>query len=308
MAYRQNKTTPLRRSRGVIVASRGRAAPAALEAPGPTREDLVAALPTRWRTTLLLSALLSYVALGCVGESHRATGDSPGVIAMAEELGDEPAARDDLAQTREQRDGARVASEALAPSGTMKGRLAVQVEPEAREAAVAAEAGLARFLGAIPEVSLGGFGFGDRHEVDRAVLGAPYRVWLSEAQAREVGATDEWRFPVMVDGAFRALLTVSRVDGAYLAVDFGAAGLARELGGLERARTLPADGRRVLLRLPALRADLAAFPATGARVEEAAFEPLASARAADHRLKTTIGPRGLLPWMRARLEAVPTTR
>ena len=179
--------------------------------------------------------------------------------------------------------------------------------PEAREAVAAARAGLQRFLGVIPVDNPESFGFADRAEVERAHLAAPYRVWTSDAHASGIVATSEWRFPVTVDGTSRALLTVSQIDGEYRAVDFGAAVLARELGRLERDRSVAAGTRRVLLRLSALRADLASFPAASARVEEARFEPLASARAVHGGPRAAVEPKNLLPLVRERLKAMPST-
>lgn len=180
--------------------------------------------------------------------------------------------------------------------------------PEAKEAVAAARAGLKRFLDAVPTDKAESFGFADRAEMDRARLAAPYRVWTSDGPASDIAATGEWRFPVTVDGTYRSLLTVSRVQGEYRAVDFGAALLARELGALERDRSVAAEAGRVLLRLHSVRADLAAFPAAGARVEDSRFEPLASARALGGGLESAVELKSLLPWVRERLEAIPSTR
>lgn len=195
------------------------------------------------------------------------------------------------------------------PAGPASGLdLEALVEPDARDAALAARAGLRRFLDAIPADQAQGFGFDDHAELQRAELAAPYRVWTSDDGASGVVATGEWRFPVIVDGAPRALLTVSQVDGAHRAVDLGAATLSRELGALERARGVAPGARRVLLRLPALRADLAAFPAAGARVDESLFEPLASTRAVAGGPRAAVAAAKLLPWVRERLDAKPSTR
>lgn len=201
-----------------------------------------------------------------------------------------------------------------APEMTQAGSPAAAVQsleslagPEAKEAVAAARAGLLRFLAAIPEGEAASFGFADRAERDRATLGVPYRVWTSDAQANGIAATDEWRFPVIVDGTHRALLTVAQLQGAHRAVDLGAAVLSRELGALESARGVAAGSRRVLLRLHAVQADLAAFPGAGARVEESPFEPLASARAASGGPRSAVEPMNLMPWVRER-QAMPSTR
>jgi hypothetical protein len=180
--------------------------------------------------------------------------------------------------------------------------------PEAQDAVAAARSGLRKLLDALPAHTLDRYGFADRGEVERAALAPPYRVWTTDAQASAVAAAGEWRFPVTVDGGYRALLTVARVDGEWRAVDLGAAALSRELAALERDRGVAPGTRRVLLRLPALRADLAAFPGADARVEEAPFEPLASARALESGPRSAIAPKDLLPWARQRVEAARSRR
>lgn len=186
--------------------------------------------------------------------------------------------------------------------------LEVLAGPDAKEPVAAARAGLKRFLDAIPADRAESLGFADRNEMDRATLGVPYRVWASDAQASGIAATSEWRFPVIVDGTYRALLTVALIEGEYRAVDFGAAVLSRELGALERDRAVVPGARRVLLRVHALRADLAAFPTGPVRIEEARFEPLASARAIDGAPRSAVEARDLLPWVRERLRSLPSTR
>lgn len=172
--------------------------------------------------------------------------------------------------------------------------------PEAQEAVAAAREGLRRFLDLIPPGEHAAFGFPAPADLGRARLAAPYRTFTLDPAG--LSATSEWRFPVVVDGSPCALLTVAGAPGRMKAVDLGAAGLARELGALERARAVAPASPRSLLRVFALRADFAAYE-TGA---EASFEPLASAR----RLGTDAAlprPR-LLPWLRARLADAPQER
>ncbi|MGC4118360.1 MAG: hypothetical protein QM765_28160 [Myxococcales bacterium] len=184
---------------------------------------------------------------------------------------------------------------------------------DAAEALVAAQNGLRSFLLRIPETQRAAYGFASREEIDRATLGAPYRVWTADAvrveqdaaaEGDRVQATREWRFPVTVDGEYRALLTVGAVGaGPLKAVDFGAAGLAKELGRREKDRTVSPKARRVLLRLYELRADFVAFPSAAARVEEFDFEALASARGLPQAPAGAVRLRHLLPWLKERFGA-----
>jgi hypothetical protein len=187
-------------------------------------------------------------------------------------------------------------SAAVGGTGSAAAPLSSDDEPDHAEALAAARDGLRRFLDRIPEGTRASYGFSSPEEIDRAQLGAPYRVWTADPErtrAAPLSSVREWRFPVTVDGEYRALLTVSSANGGPLrAVALGAAGLARELGRHERDRAVPAQAERVLLRLYELRADFVAFPAapprsagrpagavTAQQLESATFEALASARA-----------------------------
>lgn len=170
------------------------------------------------------------------------------------------------------------------------------------EARLAAQRGLHAFLDRIPEARRSSYGFAARDEIDRAQLGTPYRVWTADPPEGALRAVREWRFPVAVDGEYRALLTVGEANGALRAVDLGAAALARELHQRERDRAVPAQASRVLLRLYALRADFVAFPPPASRVEDAAFEALASARALPRSPAGAVGLSRLRPWLAERFD------
>ncbi|HEY3447017.1 MAG TPA: hypothetical protein VGK67_11665 [Myxococcales bacterium] len=207
--------------------------------------------------------------------------------------------------------GAGCSGPAAAPSEPRSAGASLASD-EAADAVAAANSGLRLFLDRIPEGQRAGYGFASREEIDRAQLGAPYRVWTADparvesgAQGESLRATREWRFPVTVDGQYRALLTVGSIHGGALqAVDLGAAGLAQELGQHEKERRIPAQAERVLLRLYQLRADLVAFPAPASKLEDAAFEALASARALPKAPQGAVGLPHLLPWLRERFAAV----
>lgn len=175
--------------------------------------------------------------------------------------------------------------------------------PEAKQAVAAARAGLAHFLSLIPAAQSAGYGFADCAEIDRVRLAAPYRMVTADEKGEALVAADEWRFPVAVDGRYRALLTVAVVDGQAKAVNLGAAELAAELSRVEQERAVAPAARRVLLRLFSLHADFVSFPAAEQQLEQATFAPLASARALPD-----IAPQGLtgaklLLWLRERRKA-----
>jgi hypothetical protein len=138
----------------------------------------------------------------------------------------------------------------------------------------AAVSGLPSFLDLIPVNREHDYGFENREEFDRAVVGRPIQMYLLSDELSPL-SIDEWRVPVLVDGAHRALLTVARVDGLWRAVDFGAAVLARELG------TFKSPGEKVLLRCFQRQCDFVVIPAASRNaegVEEGRVYPLQSAR------------------------------
>lgn len=79
------------------------------------------------------------------------------------------------------------------------------------------------------------FGFTSRDEFASATIGNPIQTYyfsdeLEEATEELLVPSNEWRVPVLVNNEYRALLTVTPVEGAFKVVNIGAAGLARELG------------------------------------------------------------------------------
>jgi hypothetical protein len=112
---------------------------------------------------------------------------------------------------------------------------------EADQAKQAAEIGLPKWLKAIPKAELSKFGFANEAELGRAALGEPLQIftmppdkvlgYAGQAATELIKPTAQWLFPVTVDGQARVTLLVDKVQGgAYEAVSFGAAGLARQIG------------------------------------------------------------------------------
>ena len=148
----------------------------------------------------------------------------------------------------------------------------------------AARRSLVLFLDKIPPGRESRYGFFDRYEFTRAIIGVPMRVYTADPDsADEVSGngpdspkvTNEWRVPVLVDGESRALLTVSVTDGALTATELGAAGLSRELG--EFKKKYPAR-RSALLRLHTLQCDFIINDRTGSGFDKGDYHPLRSAR------------------------------
>lgn len=132
-----------------------------------------------------------------------------------------------------------------------------------KEILMAAGEGISGYLEKIPEGQEGLYGFSSRSEFARAGLGRPYQVLALDPQFFEkdadpgkesLRAAGEWMVPVAVDGHYRSLLTLARMEGEWRVVGLGAAGLARELQDLERRLGNP-DMPGRLLMVHALTAD-----------------------------------------------------
>jgi hypothetical protein len=146
--------------------------------------------------------------------------------------------------------------------------------------------GLPDWLNKVPPGMEDQYGFFSREEMVDASLGAPWQMWtipyrdLADAHVENPNLTplDEWRFPVIVAGSARALLTVSRSDGgAWQIVAIGAAGLARELADFESVETSRRGGhensRRVVLRLYASRLDFLSISDMSSSLQNEKFTP-----------------------------------
>ncbi len=152
---------------------------------------------------------------------------------------------------------------------------------------VAADARVQFFLNAIPVGQEYSYGFQNRLEFGSVRLGDPYEVYTLDLQHISKNAsadkvhilpTNEWRVPLKVREASRALLTVSKVDGNWRAVDFGAMTLARELAQYE-STTKPEPAKSfAVLRLYELDIDLLLIRSTASGEDATVLIPLKSAR------------------------------
>ena len=130
------------------------------------------------------------------------------------------------------------------------------------KAQLAAEGGVEGLLALIPEGDEGEYGFGNREELRGAVLGVPFRVLtispkaIAEGRVDALTVVDEWRFPILVKGEAKTLLSVAHVGGGYKAVSLGGAGLARHLEAAQKLSGVANQaGARFILRIYQLRSD-----------------------------------------------------
>ncbi len=143
----------------------------------------------------------------------------------------------------------------------------------------AAQSGLAHFTNLVPDARSIDYGFENLSELRQATLGHPYQVYVLEGDFMR--ATDEWRYPVMVRGVQKALLTIAKRENRWQAVDFGAAILAKDLENHERALSY-ADNRvdnvKILLRNHAARCDFLMFKLPSQDLYSCDIHPLSSAK------------------------------
>ena len=113
------------------------------------------------------------------------------------------------------------------------------------EVMAAAEAGLLPFLKSFPSEELGNFGFSPGDKISETVLGAPFQLYTITPDkllyAKDdtpvsglISPTGQWLFPIVLEDKSRAILTVEQMDGEWVAVSMGMAGLAVEMEKLNR--------------------------------------------------------------------------
>jgi hypothetical protein len=106
-----------------------------------------------------------------------------------------------------------------------------------------AKSGYMGYLDKIPVGQESFYGFNNRDEFAVARIGKPYKIYtlsqdffndasLSESKDYLI-PTYEWRIPITVNGEYRILLTVAKMNNLYQVVGIGGSGLAKELGEFE---------------------------------------------------------------------------
>ncbi|MFI5252822.1 MAG: hypothetical protein ACHQQQ_10365 [Bacteroidota bacterium] len=150
-----------------------------------------------------------------------------------------------------------------------------------------ASAGFKFILDKIPAGSETNYGFNNRGEFSKVTVGAPFQVYtiVSESLKGKLSSSknyfvpiDEWRIPLVVDGQNRALLTAAPMNGEWKIVDFGAAGLASEIGEFDSKHPAVASTqRKILLRIYPLQIDFLLYQSETAGLPQQTIYPLQSA-------------------------------
>lgn len=124
--------------------------------------------------------------------------------------------------------------------------LHARADAQAPQGAVeAARAGLPSFLSKIPYGTEGLYGFQAGDVLHDAVVGEGFQLYSISTSAVQAvqpadsvdglsAQTDQWFFPIVVNGASRTCLIVDKVGGSWEAVSLGYSGLAREFEKVRR--------------------------------------------------------------------------
>jgi hypothetical protein len=96
------------------------------------------------------------------------------------------------------------------------------------------------WLKKIPEGKELSYGFQNRDEFSKATAGdpLPYFTLIKDGLVTSI----EFRVPILIDGEYRALLTMQKNGEEYLAVDFGAKELAKDIQTTIRNADVPVSG------------------------------------------------------------------
>lgn len=121
--------------------------------------------------------------------------------------------------------------------------LRISAQPtELTEVNKAADAGISHFLDLIPVGEESHYGFKNRNEFTLVEFGTQYKVitlnksFYTETFEKNKSYfqdANEWIIPIKVKDEYRALLTISKMDGIWKAVNFGSTGLANEFANFE---------------------------------------------------------------------------
>lgn len=137
---------------------------------------------------------------------------------------------------------------------------------------------LVAFLEIIPEGFEEQHGFHSRTEFSKAIAGPVYTIMGVDINGK-VFATNRFNVPVVVDDTYRAMITVSVVNGTCELETVGAAQLAGELQALEKAHPVAGNQEKILLHVYSKTSSFVAYREMNtAGMEQADFIPLASAK------------------------------
>jgi len=137
---------------------------------------------------------------------------------------------------------------------------------------------LPKWLAKIPLGSELKYGFSSRKEMDDCLLGQAIQMITLEKDEKgnnRIKRSNDWRIPVVYQGDFRTLSTISNKNGRYEFVGIGGNLLAKEL---QRYARYFVNNNVYLLRLYTLQMDFLVVASLKSSIEQGTYYPLQSAQ------------------------------
>ena len=138
---------------------------------------------------------------------------------------------------------------------------------------------LVSFLNNIPEGFEKQHGFNSRAEFAKATAGPIYTILGMDANG-VVKPINMFNVPVVVNGEYRAMITVSFVNGVYEIETVGAALLATELQLLENEQKPNSNQEKIILNVYKKSSSFIGYPSINQNIEDVNLIPLTSAKTA----------------------------
>lgn len=136
---------------------------------------------------------------------------------------------------------------------------------------------LVSFLEIIPASLEKEHGFNDRSEFAKAVPASIYKI-IGVDMTGKPFETNLYNVVVSVNGEYRAVLTVSSLNGQYEIQSIGASLLARELQAFESSHPLAANQERLMVNVYNKSAGFVAYQTANTVIENVDLTPLESAK------------------------------
>lgn len=138
---------------------------------------------------------------------------------------------------------------------------------------------LVSFLNNIPAGMEKQHGFNNRSEFTKATAGPVYTILGMDANGMVTSAS-MFNLPVVIDGEYRSMITVSFANGVYQIETVGAALLAAELQLLEQEQKPTSDQERIMLNVYKRSSGFVGYQSMNKNIDEVNLIPLASAKTA----------------------------
>lgn len=141
---------------------------------------------------------------------------------------------------------------------------------------------LMQTLNQIPAGFESQYGFKNREEFNSASLNSILKVYFINSKSSDkelqILTSNEYRIPVIINNEYRALLTVSKIDGDWHIVDFGAVALAKEIENYYNIVPSVIENEVIFLRIYGINCDFITSKKADENFDTCKFYPLQSAK------------------------------